>query len=71
MEENFLFLFLFAKIENNEQICKYPKVLYCNCIYEVGEKHMLEWKLEVKEVKISISCFLCVLYIQVITPFAT
>lgn len=42
MEENFLFLFLFPKIENDEQICKYPKVLYCNCIDEVGEKHMLE-----------------------------
>lgn len=38
----FSFSFLFLKIENDEQICKYPKVLYCNCIDEVGEKHMLE-----------------------------
>ena len=42
-----------------------PQKLYCRLLRSVGtdeavENHMLESKLELKEVKMSISCFLCV-----------
>lgn len=58
-------------------MCLHQK-LYCRLLHSVGtdeavENHMLESKLELKEVKISISCFLFFVcfYIQVITLFTT
>lgn len=60
-----IFFFKDEEKQNDERICACLKEPYCtllNCaavwIHEAIEKHMLESKLELKEVKISISCFL-------------